>query len=132
MSGTLTRRPRWRRPPRRPPGDAVRPTGGPPPPPHPRPPPARVPGFPAPRGARAAGARCRAVALPEPVEQRPRLLPDDPPRRRTLAGSALDDEWMSHVDPTEGLLLSAQGLLMYFQPDEVHRLIARCAERFPG
>ncbi|MEV0408078.1 class I SAM-dependent methyltransferase [Actinoallomurus sp. NPDC050550] len=76
--------------------------------------------------------RWLTVDLPETVELRTRLLPDDPPRRRTLAGSALDDEWMPHVDTAEGLLLSAQGLLMYFQPDEVHRLIARCAERFPG
>ncbi|GAB3985416.1 class I SAM-dependent methyltransferase [Actinoallomurus acanthiterrae] len=76
--------------------------------------------------------RWLTVDLPETVELRTRLLPDDPPRRRTLAGSALDDEWLSHVDPAEGLLLSAQGLLMYFQPDEVHRLIAGCAERFPG
>ncbi|MCO6009389.1 class I SAM-dependent methyltransferase [Actinoallomurus purpureus] len=76
--------------------------------------------------------RWLTVDLPETVELRARLLPDDPPRRRTLACSALDEEWMRHVDPAEGLLLSAQGLLMYFEPDQVHRLIAGCAERFPG
>ena len=76
--------------------------------------------------------RWLGVDLPETVEVRERLLPDEPPRRRTIAGSALDDEWARHVDPARGLLLSAQGLLMYFQPEQVHRLVAVCAERFPG
>ncbi|MCO5973923.1 class I SAM-dependent methyltransferase [Actinoallomurus soli] len=76
--------------------------------------------------------RWLTVDLPETIELRARLLPDDPPRRRTLAGSALDEEWTRHADPTDGLLLSAQGLLMYFEPDQVHRLLAMCAERFPG
>lgn len=76
--------------------------------------------------------RWLTVDLPETVELRTRLLPDDPPRRRTLAGSALYEEWLRHADPANGLLLSAQGLLMYFEPDQVHRLLATCAERFPG
>ncbi len=38
---------------------------------------------------------------------------------------------MSAVEPGP-VLLSAQGLLMYLQPPEVHRLLAACAERFPG
>ncbi|MEV5709377.1 class I SAM-dependent methyltransferase [Actinoallomurus sp. NPDC052274] len=76
--------------------------------------------------------RWLTVELPETAELRARLLPDDPPRRRTVTCSALDDEWTRHADPANGLLLSAQGLLMYFEPDQVHRLFARCAERFPG
>ncbi|MEV5747348.1 class I SAM-dependent methyltransferase [Actinoallomurus sp. NPDC052308] len=76
--------------------------------------------------------RWLTVELPETAELRARLLPDDPPRRRTVTCSALDEEWTRHADPAKGLLLSAQGLLMYFEPDQVHRLLARCAERFPG
>ncbi|GLY72012.1 class I SAM-dependent methyltransferase [Actinoallomurus iriomotensis] len=76
--------------------------------------------------------RWLTVDLPETVEVRRRLLPDDPPRRRTLAGSALDLAWTDEVDADEGVLISTQGLLMYLQPDEVRSLIAACAERFPG
>jgi O-methyltransferase involved in polyketide biosynthesis len=76
--------------------------------------------------------RWLTIDLPETVEVRRRLLPDDPPRRRTLAASALDHGWMDEVDAGEGVLISTQGLLMYLQPDEVQSLIAACAERFPG
>jgi O-methyltransferase involved in polyketide biosynthesis len=71
------------------------------------------------------------VDLPETAEVRRRLLPD-PPRHRTIARSALDLVWTDEVDPTRGVLITAQGLLMYFEPDDVHRLIAACARRFPG
>jgi O-methyltransferase involved in polyketide biosynthesis len=71
------------------------------------------------------------VDLPETVEIRRRLLPD-PPRRHTIARSALDLAWMDEVDDSRGVLLTAQGLLMYLAPADVHRLIEACARRFPG
>jgi O-methyltransferase involved in polyketide biosynthesis len=76
--------------------------------------------------------RWLTVDLPETVGVRRRLLPDDPPRRRTLPGSALDLVWMEEVDPADGVLITTQGLLMYLQPEEVRSLIAACAGRFPG
>jgi O-methyltransferase involved in polyketide biosynthesis len=78
--------------------------------------------------------RWLTVDLPETVAVRERLLPDDPgdPRRRTLAGSALDPSWMDEVDPARGVLITAQGLFMYLRPAEVRGLIDACAERFPG
>lgn len=76
-------------------------------------------------------ARWLCVELPETAEVRVRLLPDDG-RRRTLARSALDLTWRDEVDPERGVLVTAQGLLMYLQPGEVRELIAGCAERFPG
>ena len=39
---------------------------------------------------------------------------------------------MDTVDAARGLLITAQGLLMYFPRDEAHRLISACAARFPG
>ncbi len=75
--------------------------------------------------------RWLTVELPETANLRRSLLPDSP-RHRILARSALDDAWMEQVDQTHAVLISAQGLLMYFQPDEVHRLIERSGERFPG
>ncbi|MFI0895277.1 class I SAM-dependent methyltransferase [Streptomyces sp. NPDC020983] len=79
--------------------------------------------------------RWLSVDLPETVAVRDRLLPDDPPRRRTLACSALDLRWMDEVEPgtpPQNVLVTAQGLLMYLPPRDVRKLIARCAERFPG
>jgi O-methyltransferase involved in polyketide biosynthesis len=75
--------------------------------------------------------RWLGVDLPETTGLRERLLPDEAPRRRTLSCSVLDEAWMEHVDPAGDLLLSAQGLLMYFEPERVRELVAACARRFP-
>ncbi|MFJ9695606.1 class I SAM-dependent methyltransferase [Kitasatospora sp. NPDC101183] len=76
-------------------------------------------------------ARWLSVDLPETAELRERLLPPDG-RHRVLACSATDHRWMDEVDPGRGVLISAQGLLMYLRPTEVRELIAACARRFPG
>jgi O-methyltransferase involved in polyketide biosynthesis len=77
--------------------------------------------------------RCHwlTVDLPEVVDLRRRLLPASE-RQRMLARSVLDAEWMDEVDASRGVMMTAQGLLMYLQPPDVRRLIAGCAERFPG
>jgi O-methyltransferase involved in polyketide biosynthesis len=75
--------------------------------------------------------RWLTVDLPETVALRWRLLPESP-RQRLIACSALDERWMDGVDQARGVLITAQGLLMYLQPAEVHGLIAACAERFAG
>ncbi|KOV60424.1 class I SAM-dependent methyltransferase [Streptomyces sp. MMG1121] len=76
-------------------------------------------------------ARWLCVELPETAEVRRALLPDEE-RRRTLAKSALDLSWRDEVDASQGVLVTAQGLLMYLRPAEVQGLIAGCAEGFPG
>jgi O-methyltransferase involved in polyketide biosynthesis len=70
------------------------------------------------------------VDLPEILAIRAELLPGDG-RLRSLACSALDDAWMDEVDVAQGLLITAQGLLMYFEPEQVHGLIERIRRRFP-
>ena len=75
--------------------------------------------------------RWLGVDLPETVELRRSLLPESP-RRHTITGSALDPAWMDEVDLGRGVLITAQGLLMYLQPEEVHGVIAGCAARFRG
>lgn len=72
-----------------------------------------------------------SVDLDEPIAARRRLLPSCA-RQRTVVGSALDQRWMDEVDPGQGVLITAQGLLMYLQPPEAHQLISRCARRFPA
>jgi O-methyltransferase involved in polyketide biosynthesis len=75
--------------------------------------------------------RWLAVDLPETIAVRSRWLPDGD-RHHSLACSALDLRWMDAVDPSRGVFLMAEGLLMYFERTEVERLLAACAERFPG
>jgi O-methyltransferase involved in polyketide biosynthesis len=71
------------------------------------------------------------VDLEPIIDLRERLLPSSP-RIANLAQSALDYTWMDAVDTSNGVLVTAEGLLMYLQPDEAMGLIAECARRFPG
>jgi O-methyltransferase involved in polyketide biosynthesis len=75
--------------------------------------------------------RWLTVDLPESVALRTTLLPPHD-RQRRFAGSALDPAWTDLVDPGRGVLITAQGLLMYLQPEQVRALVGMCAERFPG
>ena len=71
------------------------------------------------------------VDLPPMIELRRKLLPA-PDRVKMCAQSALDFSWMDEVDTQHGVFITAEGLLMYLQPDEALGLIAACAARFPG
>jgi O-methyltransferase involved in polyketide biosynthesis len=75
--------------------------------------------------------RWLSVDVPEAIRIRERFLPPTD-RLRHLALSALDRAWMNAVDPAEGVFVMAQGLFMYFQPDQVRALFVDIAERFPG
>ncbi len=72
-----------------------------------------------------------SVDLPPIIALRRKLLPPSD-RIVNLAQSALDYTWMDSVDDTHGVFITAEGLLMYLQPDEAMELIAQCAKRFPG
>ena len=75
--------------------------------------------------------RWLTVDLPPIVELRNKLLPQSD-RVEVAAQSALDYGWMDRVDPTDGVFITAEGLLMYLQPTEAMALITACAKRFPG
>jgi O-methyltransferase involved in polyketide biosynthesis len=75
--------------------------------------------------------RWLTVDLPEIADIRARLLPSDE-RVSMCAQSALDYSWMDAVDPAGGVFITAEGLLMYLQPEQAMGLIAQCAKRFPG
>jgi O-methyltransferase involved in polyketide biosynthesis len=72
-----------------------------------------------------------SIDLPPVVELRRQLLPGDD-RIVELAQSALDRSWMDRVDATNGVFITAEGLLMYLEPEDALGLIADCAARFPG
>jgi O-methyltransferase involved in polyketide biosynthesis len=68
--------------------------------------------------------------MPETIRLREILLPQSP-RLRTPACSAFEERWIDEVDVSRGALVTAQGLLMYFERSAVHGLIATCARRLP-
>ncbi|HEU4658022.1 MAG TPA: class I SAM-dependent methyltransferase [Capillimicrobium sp.] len=76
--------------------------------------------------------RWLTVDLPETLAVRRELLGDDPPRRRSIACSATDERWIDEVDPSDGVLVTAQGLLMYLRREEVDGIVRACARRLPG
>ncbi|HYO01753.1 MAG TPA: class I SAM-dependent methyltransferase [Mycobacterium sp.] len=65
------------------------------------------------------------------IELRERLLPSSP-RITDLAQSALDYSWANELNTDDGVFITAEGLLMYLQPEESMGLITECAKRFPG
>lgn len=72
-----------------------------------------------------------SIDLPPVIELRQRLLPPSP-RIANLAQSALDYSWIDKVDASNGVFITAEGLLMYLRPEEAMGLISQCAKRFPG
>lgn len=76
-------------------------------------------------------ARWYSVDLPPVMALREQLLPRDD-RIVELAQSALDRSWMDRVDASQGVFITAEGLLMYLEPDDVLDLLRDCAARFPG
>lgn len=75
--------------------------------------------------------RWLTVDLPPIIDLRRKLLPTSD-RIQTCAQSALDFSWMDQVDTDNGVFITAEGLLMYLQPDEAMSIITECAKRFPG
>ena len=75
--------------------------------------------------------RWYSVDLPPVMALRDKLLPHDD-RIVALAQSALDRSGMDRIDPSDGVFITAEGLLMYLEPDDALGLIGDCAQRFPG
>ncbi len=75
--------------------------------------------------------RWLSIDLAPVIELRRRLLPEEP-AIEYLAVSALDRSWLDAVDPTDGVVITAEGLFMYFEPGEPQRLITDMATRLPG
>lgn len=71
------------------------------------------------------------VDLPSVLDLRRRVLPEEP-RQRSHSGSALDLGWVDQLDPSTPVLVTAQGLLPYFEREQIHALIAAMAARLPG
>jgi len=75
--------------------------------------------------------RWLSVDLPDAIRLRERFLAPTH-RFRHIAANALDPIWMDAIDPSSGVFIVAQGLLMYLAPERVRQLFAGIADRFPG
>jgi O-methyltransferase involved in polyketide biosynthesis len=71
-----------------------------------------------------------SLDLPAVISLRERLLPPSP-QITHLKTSALDPSWHQHLDPHTPTLITAEGLLMYLQPNQALALINRCAQQNP-
>jgi O-methyltransferase involved in polyketide biosynthesis len=70
--------------------------------------------------------------LPDVIELRRNFFTDTP-RRRMLAASVLDEGWTGAPAARGGpYFLAAEAVLSYLPEDDVRRVIALLAERFPG
>jgi O-methyltransferase involved in polyketide biosynthesis len=76
-------------------------------------------------------ARFIDIDLPEAIAVRQQFF-EQTDRKRMLACSALDSEWMDAVDSECPVFFVAAGLLMFFDPQDVRTLIRTLATRFPG
>jgi len=70
-----------------------------------------------------------SVDLPQVIELRRRLLPASP-NMELVESSVADGSWLDAVGPSTGVLVTAQGLLMYLERGQVHELVDGCASRF--
>ena len=75
--------------------------------------------------------RWYCVDLPEALAVRERFIPSSE-RCKYIPKSVLDFSWMDDVDGSQGVFVTAQGLFMYFEEEDVRRLVVDIAECFPG
>ena len=76
---------------------------------------------------------CRGynLDLPDVIRVRNELLPAGD-REENLACDLNDFGWMDQIDASRGAVFFAAGVFYYFKTEEVKRLFAAMAERFPG
>ncbi|UQE76714.1 class I SAM-dependent methyltransferase [Gordonia sp. PP30] len=75
--------------------------------------------------------RWLSVDLPPVIALRERLFPPEE-AIEYRAMSALDTSWADDIEADDGVIVTAEGLLMYLTPEEARGLIAFLAGRFPG
>jgi len=75
--------------------------------------------------------RWLSVDLPESISLRRQLLPEHA-RLTELPLSALDPALTKHIDPSQGLFVTAAGLFMYFTEVDLRQLLLRIAHARKG
>jgi methyltransferase (TIGR00027 family) len=71
--------------------------------------------------------------LPEVMVLRERVLGGEGPRHHLVSSSAFDESWMDEVAvQARPTLFLAEGVFMYFEPDQVRSLVLTMLRRFDG
>ena len=71
------------------------------------------------------------IDLPDVIKVRNELLPAGE-REENIACDLNDHSWMDRIDSSEGAVFIAAGVFYYFRTEDVKRLFAAMADRFPG
>ena len=69
--------------------------------------------------------------LPDVIKVRNELLPAGE-REQNIACDLNDHSWMENIDGSQGAVFFAAGVFYYFRTEDVKRLFATMAKRFPG
>jgi len=69
--------------------------------------------------------------LPDVIKVRNELLPAGE-REQNIACDLNDHSWMENIDGSHGAVFFAAGVFYYFRTEDVKRLFATMAKRFPG
>ena len=76
---------------------------------------------------------CRGynIDFPDVIKVRKELLPDGE-REESFAHDLTDHAWMDRIDGTHGAVFFASGVFYYMKKEEVRKLFAALAKKFPG
>ena len=69
--------------------------------------------------------------LPDVIALRSRFL-EETERRRFLATSFLEDDWLEVIEVSGNVLFMAAGVFYYFEEPEIKAFIVRLIDRYPG
>jgi O-methyltransferase involved in polyketide biosynthesis len=69
--------------------------------------------------------------LPDVMDLRKRVIPDSD-RRRSIACSLFDQEWLHQLKTTDSIFFVAAGVFYYFEKSQLKPFFVRLADAFPG
>ena len=69
--------------------------------------------------------------LPDVIALRRRFV-EETERRRFVAASFLEDDWLEGIEVSGNVLFMAAGVFYYFEEPEIKAFIVRLADRYPG
>ena len=72
--------------------------------------------------------------LPQVIQLRRELMQEDSARHHLIEGSILEDDWLDRVDHSvpRPFLFLAEGVLPYFEEEQVRSLFLKISKHFPG
>ncbi len=72
------------------------------------------------------------LEFPDVIELRKKLIPQNE-RIKFIGKSVFDYSWLDDIDtPQDGIIFVAEGILMYFEEEQVKELFSTLASRFPN